>query len=571
MTPTPTNIKGFFDGSSKQYAIPVYQRAYSWEEKQWSEFLEDLIETTKEKNNYFFGNVLLEKPSNEVSDIIDGQQRVTTIIIFVRALCNVLKTRKEKLKDNIKNKEFISRIEEIYLIKWDKPKLEAAEYDRDYFRDFIIKGDNGKHTPKTPSQDRIKKAKEFFEKKLRNLTEFPTEKLLAVFEAMEKAELLLIEFKEKKDSVLMFELQNNRGKDLTNMERLKSYLAYQIYTYCGDKAENKLREMTKVFEEIYRIINDIKTNEDNVLLWFNMSFISRFGFRYRENDNDLNYKKELKEQKDKIAWIENYIKELKNAFFDFKDFENSTIIYTKFLQILNVWEVNPFILKAYRLFREDKKSLEIIFQSLEIMAFRDKLVKTRADLATRLNEVLKFENIESLINGLKELCSGEEGEWWKYWRDEAVQNALVGIYIENKNILPYLFMRYENYLRNSNAKTKGYSFKLDDIKQPEIEHIAPQTETIKESGKKQASGYDKYDKNFLEYYLNCIGNLVLISKSHNCSIGNEPFHKKIEDYQLIEQQKEIKNFASGDKWDRNSIHKRREKIKNFVLETWSFK
>lgn len=576
MTPTPTNIKSFFEGS-KQYAIPVYQRAYSWEEKQCNEFLEDLKEATKGENNYFFGNVLLEKkPNNEASDIdiIDGQQRITTIIIFVRALCNELKNRAktETLKTDMTNENFIQYMQEDYLINRNKPKLKAVGYDEDYFRDFIIKGDENKNKPQTPSQKRIRKAKEFFEKKLKKSIEFSTEKLLAIFEAMEKAELIRIEFKEKKDSVLMFELQNNRGKDLTDMEKLKSYLAYQIYTYCsGDDAENKLREMTKVFEEIYRIINDIKTNEDNVLLWFNMSFISRFGFRYRENDNDLNYKKELKEQKDKIAWIENYIKELKNAFFDFKDFENSTIIYTKFLQILNVWEVNPFILKAYRLFREDKKSLEIIFQSLEIMAFRDKLVKTRADLATRLNEVLKFENIESLINGLQELCSGEEGEWWKYWRDEAVQNALVGIYIENKNILPYLFMRYENYLRNSNVKTKGYSFKLDDIKQPEIEHIAPQTETIKESGKKQASGYDKYDKNFLEYYLNCIGNLVLISKSHNCSIGNEPFHKKIEDYQLIEQQKEIKNFASGDKWDRNSIHKRREKIEKFVLETWSFK
>lgn len=60
MTPTPTNIKSFFEGS-KQYAIPVYQRAYSWEEKQWNEFLEDLKEATKGENNYFFGNVFVRK------------------------------------------------------------------------------------------------------------------------------------------------------------------------------------------------------------------------------------------------------------------------------------------------------------------------------------------------------------------------------------------------------------------------------------------------------------------------------------------------------------------------------
>lgn len=578
----------------------MYQRAYSWEQKQWDEFLEDLKEATKSDNHYFFGNVLLEKSNNEVSDIIDGQQRVTTIIIFARTLCNELQNRAktETLKSNMSNKEFIQYIQEDYLINRNKPKLETVEYDRDYFRDFIIKGDSAKHEPQTPSQERIKNAKEFFEKELKDTKNFSTDNLLAIFEAMEKAELIQITFKEKKDSVLMFELQNNRGKNLTNMEKLKSYLAYQIYTYCGEEAENKLREITGIFEEIYRVIKDIKNvKEDSILLWFNISR-SRFGFNYREEkqkDRDTSYKRELKyklnrerdkngkniereverNNDEKIVWIENYIKELKNAFFDFKDFENSTIIYAKFLQLLDVWEISPFILKAYRLFREDKKSLEIIFKSLEIIAFRDKLVKTRADLASRLNEVLKFDSVESLISGLKEICSGEEGEWWKYWRDEAIQNALVRIYIENKNILPYLFMRYENYLRNSNAKTKGQSFKLNDIEKPEIEHIAPQTETIKESGKRQANGYCKYDSKFLEFFLNCIGNLVLISKSHNCSIGNEPFVEKLASYKeqgLLRQLTEISSFViKENQWDKDAIGKRLAELEKFVLETWSFK
>lgn len=575
MTPNKQHIKQFFEGE-KQYTIPVYQRAYSWDESQWATFLEDLNEATKGGNHYFFGNVLLEKLENSpTNDIIDGQQRISTIIIFVRALVNVLETRKkqEKFDKEKENDEFIRYVIEDYLINRGKAKLRVVDYDADYFNDMIIKNDEKKHKPTTPSQERIKNAKSYFQKALEKLE---TAKILAIFKAMQEAEILSIPFANKKDSVLMFELQNNRGKNLTNMEKLKSYLAYQIYTYCGDEAENKLGEITKIFEEIYRVINDTnKTiDEDSILLWFNMSF-SKFGFRYRENDNDLNYKKELKEiesdKDEKIAWIDNYVKELKNAFFDFRQFSNSNDPYVKFLQILNVWEVYPFIIKAYRLFRNDENTLGKIFKSLEIIAFRDKLVKTRADLATRLNDILRnFDDVKSLVGGLKELCSGEEGEWWKYWRDEAVYDALIAIYAENKGILPYLFMRYENYLRSENAKTKGYPFKIDDIKQPEIEHIAPQTETIKESGKKKASGYCEYDKDFLDSYLNCVGNLVLISKSHNCSIGNEPFNKKVEDYKLIKQQEEIKSFASGNIWDKDAIDKRHEKIKNFVLETWSF-
>ncbi len=87
------SVEEFFTGK-KQYAIPVYQRAYSWEEKQWSAFFEDLQEATKGENHYFFGNVLLEKIKNrEVIDIIDGRQRISTIVIFVRSVLDVLEKR----------------------------------------------------------------------------------------------------------------------------------------------------------------------------------------------------------------------------------------------------------------------------------------------------------------------------------------------------------------------------------------------------------------------------------------------------------------------------------------------
>lgn len=582
MTPTPTNIKTFFEGS-KQYAIPVYQRAYSWEEKQWDEFLEDLKEATKSDNHYFFGNVLLEKSNNEVSDIIDGQQRVTTIIIFARALCNELQNRAktETLKSNMSNKEFIQYIQEDYLINRNKPKLEAVEYDRDYFRDFIIKGDSAKHEPQTPSQERIKNAKEFFEKKLKDTKNFSTDNLLAIFEAMEKAELIQITFKEKKDSVLMFELQNNRGKNLTNMEKLKSYLAYQIYTYCGEEAENKLDDIAKVFESIYRLLRDIETDEDSILNYFNISK-SNFGFTYRENDNTKNYKMELKNikmPKEKIAWIDEYVKELKNAFVDFKEFEKSQSIYGIYLRHLDVKPIYPLVIKAYRLFRDDKETLEQVFKALEIIAFRHKLTKRGADLASRLNSVIKdFDSISNLVNGLKKVCGEEE---WYWGNNEIINNSLVIAYRnyekdqdKKKSALPYLLMRYENALRSKDAKTSGYKFTLEDIESLQIEHIAPQTETIDKSGKRKASGYCNYDKEFDELYINCIGNLLLIAGSHNASIGNEPFNKKLESYETspLAQHREVKNFVvNKGMWDKDAIDKRHEVLENFVLETWSFK
>lgn len=513
MTPNKQPIKKFFKADN--YKIPVYQRAYSWDKPQWSVFLEDLQEATKGSNHYFFGNVLLEKDTNDINNIIDGQQRITTIIIFVRALCNVLAERKtenlneifqdlqkETSDEIIDNAVFIKRIEEDYLINRGKAKLQVVEYDGFYFQGLIIKNE-AQSKPETPSQERIKKAKEFFESalkgedkdiKINNIKE-----ILEIFNAMQKAEVLSILFENKKDSVLMFELQNNRGKDLTNMEKLKSYLAYQIYTYCGDKAESKLNEISKIFEEIYRNINDIKLDEDSLLNYFNISK-STFGFNYRENDNNQNYKRELKEiknEKDKIAWIEDYVSELNKAFIDFKEFNAFDNIYKRYLQDLQVWEIYPFVLKAYRLFRETENKTKIladIFRILEIIAFRDKLVQTKADLASRLNEILKsFDSAETLIEGLKEICVNEP---W-YWGDGRMSEKLVNIFAENKGILPFLFMRYENFLSDKNAKTRGDNFELKNIEKPQIEHIAPQTEKIEKSSKRQANDIVNMTKNLM--------------------------------------------------------------------------
>lgn len=569
MTPNKTTIKKFFEGE-KQYTIPVYQRAYSWEKEQWKDFFEDLEEAIKGDNRYFFGNVLLEEiASSKTNDIIDGQQRITTIIIFARALCNVLQNRikKETLSGEVKNEDFLKYIEEDYLINRSKAKLQAVEYDRDYFKDVIICNDDKKHAPQTPSQKRIKEAKDFFIKRLKDKN---TEEILNIFEVLQSAEILSIPFANKKDSVLMFELQNNRGKPLTNMEKLKSYLAYQIYTYCNkEESEAKLDEITKVFEEIYRLINDIKTDEDSILNDFNI-FYCGFGFSYRENDNTLNYKRILRETKneDKISWINDYVKELKNAFVNFKEFENSKSIFKEYLSYLGVSQIYPFVLKAYSLFGNDDEKLEQVFKVLENIAFRHKLVRTRADLASRLSAVLKgFDDIERLTNGLQNLC----GDEIRHWCDGAIENSLANIYHNDekiRKIIYYLLMRYENYLREQDSKTKCYSFTLKEIEETQIEHIAPQTE----NGERLSSGYCEYDKDFYDnHYLHCIGNLMLIGQSHNIVIGNKSFQEKLASYEKspMIQHREVKNFTDN-KWDKEAINMRHEKIKEFVLDAWSF-
>jgi hypothetical protein len=92
-----------------------------------------------------------------------------------------------------------------------------------------------------------------------------------------------------------------------------------------------------------------------------------------------------------------------------------------------------------------------------------------------------------------------------------------------------------------------------------LEHIAPQTENPE-------TGYDTYDKEFVNQYIDCLGNYLLISKSHNCSVGNKPFADKRESYKHLEQQREIQEITKDDlKWTKALIHERKGKIISVIM------
>ena len=142
------------------------------------------------------------------------------------------------------------------------------------------------------------------------------------------------------------------------------------------------------------------------------------------------------------------------------------------------------------------------------------------------------------------------------------------------SVLNYLLWTYE-----ASIQKKGYVVGVMKLVNEQIEHISPQ---VPPDGEALASGYEvdeenNYSEDFLKDYLNCLGNLMLISGSHNASIGNKPFKRKLKSYNenpLLNQQGEIKTFSNGtdDKpiWDEAAITKRHKAIHKFAVNNWNF-
>jgi uncharacterized protein with ParB-like and HNH nuclease domain len=558
---TQKTILGLFDSSQKTFIIPVYQRAYSWEIEQWNTFLNDLKEQLKGENNYYYGNLLMEtiKKDREY-EIIDGQQRLTTLTIFIRAIIDVFKLKQDKGERVFTGFEDKAKI---YLKNNGNIKLRPVDYDRACYDALIIEGKISFAT-NTPSQIRIKEAKNYFYNELVKEDVITLEKIL---DKLESAEVNCIELEGKKDSALMFELENNRGKDLTNLEKLKSYFMYQIYVNSTKEETNSnIEYLSNIFKNIYLITNDLeKLNEDSVLIYHCNAYLN--GYNYR-NLEDI--KTEFKGNQLKVEWIKAFVDELHTTFSNMKKMEKSDSKYLKRLSDLGMPAfIYPFLIKGMKYIGDDIARLSKLFNLLEILVFRYKLINSRAEINSRLNPILK--NFDGDLLWLKkELKSTLENAW--YWNDKRVKEYLNGYMYEN-GVLSYLLWEYEDSIQN-----KGYSSGAKVIITEQIEHISPQKPNI--GG--LAAGYEvdntnSYSEDFVNRFLNCLGNLMLISANHNASIGNCAFNKKLDSYNsnpVLKQQSEIKEFISGSQtnpiWDSQAIIKRHEKVVNFSVNRWSF-
>ena len=136
-------------------AVPIYQRAYAWEEKNVEELLLDIDQSLP--HDYFIGSIVINQTKDEgIWGVVDGQQRLATITIIFSAIRNFLKTNNDETAANEIERDYICKID--IRSKEPVPKLRLGNDDNDYFLSRIIK--NMPEEPLKESHKRISKAYE---------------------------------------------------------------------------------------------------------------------------------------------------------------------------------------------------------------------------------------------------------------------------------------------------------------------------------------------------------------------------------------------------------------------------
>lgn len=200
-----STISGVFNGS-RLLEIPFYQRAYVWGEEQWERFLDDMEFVTASKRPYFLGSIILKQASSgntwsevsEVRTVIDGQQRLTTMVIFFKALCVRIDA------DRLFERDFVLETGEV--------ALRHGKYDREDFEKVV----SAASCEPLEGSSAIILAYNYF---LKNIDP----KKIDRNTIKSNVQFVCIDLTEGEDEQQIFDTINSLGVRLTTAELLKNY------------------------------------------------------------------------------------------------------------------------------------------------------------------------------------------------------------------------------------------------------------------------------------------------------------------------------------------------------------
>lgn len=546
--PAPETIRSLFDRECR-FQIPSYQRAYSWEVKQLRQLIEDLVDHL-EGSPYYFGHFIFERgDSNDTLLIIDGQQRLTTLVLFVAAVARELAQQ-----HNVSGVD-VPDLKKHYL----SDRLRTVEDDQNAFSDLIEQGETadrrGSHSKK-----RLIDATRFLGKALRGRDPLI---LVSWLHILETAQITTFTVHGKPQAAQIFTLQNSRGKELTDLEKLKAFLMFGIYLHAEPaRSTDAIRLVERSFASIYRHIETITLMDEDAVLGHHDRAYSTHGGTPLEN-----IKRDLAAAGEKAArvhQITEFAKALANTFQHVAALE--TILQSDeivadpiILDSHNAW---PLLIKLYRYYGDAIRTddqLRKLLRNVELV-----LLKLRFQHGRSSNDLIgETKRLDGTPENLRSFCALMEQAVSHGFRGRGDFNQKVLSYLDGDHHYDsrfrYILWKYENSLRQSgdHQVSPADFISIDNRRMDSTtEHIAPQN--------------GDYTDEFRHRRINNLGNLLFMPRGLNSSLSDQPPLEKAKrfdtSYASHREAKRLIESAGG--WDEPQILARKAEIVRFIRDRW---
>jgi hypothetical protein len=557
-------IRDLFE-ENVQFSIPSYQRAYSWEvdgaRKHVRQFIEDLVEQHPQKD-YYLGHFLFEEDQPGRLFVIDGQQRLTTVIIFFSCLIRELGARVAHDATGQSVEELdLGRLAQTYLRRNGKRRFTTVQSDAPFFNDLILDR-TSTGSGDTRSRKRIAEADAYFTKEFKR-AETPT--LVHWANLVERAAITTFKVSDKVQATQIFSFQNDRGKGLTDLEKLKAFLAYQVYLNSEEDLEPEaIEHVERRFAEIYEKTEEIEwLNEDQILAHHCTAYLQFWGTGVEAVKKEIGA---IQGRIGKVDRVKSFSSALRDSFSHVKALEalatkHECIADPIILDGPNAW---PMLIKLYKHFGDGLLSdrFSRLLQLIEISIFKFKFLHGSCkNLLPDWAKAFNGQGLEDLEAKLTfaakhSFMGGQDC-------DKSFRNSLESSYHWTPTFR-YVLWKYENANRVTGDYELSPGIYMNELGDPRmgstLDHITPRNP-------KDVS----YEESFNRDYLNNLGNLVLMPHGMNARFKNKlPAEKQalLTESSLASHREVGKTIQKEGKWEQEQIESRKKKLVTFALERW---
>ena len=541
------------------FNIPSYQRPYVWGEDNINELLDDILYAFENdsQDTYFMGALVLQNKENDEYDILDGQQRLTTLALLLATIRDNIKVEKTKkvLQDhlfqeddetadipsrnrftfNIRNE--VQRFFEEYIIKENGTfNIEKALEDEQFKNNISIKN------MVAVVQVIRKRLEEIFGEQL-SLENISGTSLLEFIKFIRNKLIFAYICSDTREQAFrLFTILNNRGIPLTTADILKSLNLDKV------QDEIKRNEYAKKWEELEeqygdkfdRFLNFIRTIKlkekarKNLLEEFEEKI---YGKVMNYGKESIDYILKTSENYDKLinltADFNNEYKNLINIMkvgFNSEDWIPPLLYY---YEKFNTQGLVEFLKLLDNKFMGDWINKETPTKRLENM---NKILKA-IEIGENYNDILNNKNLFNFdINNFKNIINGN---------------------IFGERYCKYLLLKIEYLSLDSEVAYIG------NYKNISIEHVLPQ------NPKEDSEWRVKFSNEDREEWTNKLGNLILLTKRKNSKLSNLEFKDKKKKYiadKMLLFPSVFEVYSNGEDWNIDILKTRQNRIVNLLIE-----
>ena len=216
--------------NNRRYIVPPFQRDYSWEDEQWEELWEDIEQMQQSQIQHFMGYLVLQTEDGKSFQIIDGQQRITTVSIIILAVLKTLQALVDDQIDKEANEQRIEEYKRTYIGVFDSitlttsPKLVLNRHNNHHFRAMVERLEVPTRRRLTKTNRALNRAFEFFTNKLSQKGKDGRKLAALVGDIADGLLFTAITVKDDLNAYTVFETLNTRGVHLATPDLLKNYL-----------------------------------------------------------------------------------------------------------------------------------------------------------------------------------------------------------------------------------------------------------------------------------------------------------------------------------------------------------